>query len=75
MLRWSVHLPRLKPVPLANERFNVMSETTIGLDHTEEAILVHEVSDEALEIASQTGKDRAQNFTLAFCSGISTCPS
>jgi hypothetical protein len=49
-----------------------MNERTI--DQTEEEILSFEVSDEALETAAETGKDKAGNFTISFCSGISTCP-
>jgi len=36
-----------------------MSHTTIGLDQTEEEILIYEVSDEALETAGGTGKEKA----------------
>jgi len=46
-----------------------MNDTTIVLDQTEEEILTHEVSDEALETA---GKEKAGLWT-AFCTGIS-CP-
>jgi hypothetical protein len=59
--------------PLANERISTMSDTT-RLEQTEEEILTFEVSDEALETAADAGKDRG-NFTLAFCSGLSTCPA
>ena len=48
-----------------------MNDKTI--DQTEEEILSHEVSDEALETAA--GKDKVGNFTLAFCSGLETCPA
>jgi len=51
-----------------------MNDTT-RLEQTEEQILTYEVSDEALEIAAETGKDRVGNFTLSFCSGLSTCPA
>jgi hypothetical protein len=54
--------------PLANERINAMNDTTIGLE-TEQEILTHEISDEALETA---GTEIAGNFTM-FCSGIQ-CP-
>ena len=36
-----------------------MSHTTIGLDQTEEDILNYEVSDDALETAGGTGKEKA----------------
>jgi hypothetical protein len=52
-----------------------MNDTTVGLDQTEAEILVSEVSDEALETAASTGTDKVVNFTLAFCSGLSTCPA
>jgi hypothetical protein len=52
-----------------------MNDTTVGLDQTEAEILAFEVSDEALETAASTGTERVGNFTLAFCSGLSTCPA
>jgi hypothetical protein len=51
-----------------------MNENTIGLDQTEEEILTCEVSDEALETAAGTGKEKAANYTLGFCTGLSACP-
>jgi hypothetical protein len=45
------------------------------LKMTEEEILTCEVSDEALEAAAGTGKDKAGSITLAFCSGLDTCPA
>jgi hypothetical protein len=45
----------------------------IVLDHEEE-ILTYEVSDEALETAAGTGKDKAANYTGMFCSDLATCP-
>jgi len=51
-----------------------MNDTTMGLDQTEEAILTFEVSDEALETAAG-GKEKAANFTLGACTGLSVCPS
>ncbi len=50
-----------------------MSDTTIH--QTEEEILGYEVSDEALEAAAGTMKDKVGSFTLAFCSGLDTCPA
>ena len=41
----------------------------------EEDILSFEVSDEALEAAAGSVKEKAGAFTLAFCSGLDTCPS
>ena len=41
----------------------------------EEEILSFEVSDEALEAAAGSVKEKAGAITLAFCSGLDTCPS
>jgi hypothetical protein len=41
----------------------------------EEEIFSFEVSDEALEAAAGSVKEKAGAFTLAFCSGLDTCPS
>jgi hypothetical protein len=61
------------PAPLANERNKVMKD--IHIDQREEEILTFDVSDEALEAAAGTVKDKAGAFTLAFCSGLDTCPA
>jgi len=53
---------------------NAMNEKTIGLDQIEEEILTCEVSDEALETAAGTAKQKAGNYTLGFCTGLSACP-
>jgi len=52
---------------------NAMKSSTMGLEKFEEEILAFEVSDEALEIAAGTSKEKA-NFTLGACSGLSVCP-
>ena len=52
-----------------------MSDTTLGLDQTEEEILTYEVSDEALETAAGTGKEKAGNYTLGGFTGFSVCPA
>jgi hypothetical protein len=39
----------------------------------EEVVLAFDVSDEALEIAGDRTKERA-NFTLGSCTGLSECP-
>ena len=52
---------------------NAMKNTTMGLEKVEEEILAFEVSDEALEIAAGSAKEKA-NFTLGACSGLSVCP-
>ncbi|MGC1776725.1 MAG: hypothetical protein WBB34_02185 [Xanthobacteraceae bacterium] len=41
----------------------------------EEEILTFDVSDEALEAAAVTVTEKAGAFTLAFCSGLDTCPA
>jgi hypothetical protein len=41
----------------------------------DEEILSFEVSDEALEAAAGSVREKAGAFTLAFCSGLDTCPS
>jgi hypothetical protein len=50
-----------------------MKNTTTGFEKIEEDILAFEVSDDALEIAAGTAKEKA-NFTLGACSGLSVCP-
>ncbi len=37
--------------------------------------LSYEVSDEALEAAAASVTDEAGSITLAFCSGLDTCPA
>jgi hypothetical protein len=58
-------------IPL--RRINAMKNITIRLEQTDEEILAFEVSDDALEIAAGTSKEKA-NFTLGACSGLSVCP-
>jgi hypothetical protein len=47
----------------------------INIDQREEEILTCEVSDQALEAAAGTVKEKAGAFTLSFCSGLDTCPA
>jgi hypothetical protein len=47
----------------------------INIDHREEDILICEISDEALEAAAATVTEKAGAMTLAFCSGLDSCPS
>ena len=54
-----------------NERNKAMKD--IHIDQREEEFLF-EVSDEALEAAAGTNQ-KAGAFTLAFCSGLDTCPT
>jgi hypothetical protein len=44
------------------------------VEQREEEILI-DVSDEALEAAAGSVNGRAAAFTLAFCSGLDTCPA
>jgi hypothetical protein len=46
----------------------------IEIDQREEEILF-DVSDEALEAAAGSVNGKAGAFTLAFCSGLDTCPA
>ena len=50
-----------------------MKNITKGLEQTDEESLAFEVSDEALEVAGGSAKEKA-NFTLGACSGLSVCP-
>jgi hypothetical protein len=63
------------PAALANKRNKAMTDMTDMYIGSEEEILSFEVSDEALEMAAGSIKERAGAFTLAFCSGLDTCPS
>jgi hypothetical protein len=51
-----------------------MSDTSIGLDQTEEEMLAYEVSDEALETAAGTGSKQVGNYTLYYCTYLNICP-
>jgi len=48
-----------------------MTDKTLELDNKED-LFSFEVSDEALETAA--GNEKAANFTLGACSGLSVCP-
>jgi hypothetical protein len=61
------------PAQLANEKEQAMNDTNI--DQREEDIFTCEVSDEALEAAAGTVTAKAGAFTLAFCSGLDSCPA
>ena len=49
-----------------------MTTKTI-LDQNEEKLFINLDSDEALEIAAGSTREKA-NFTLGACSGLSVCP-
>jgi len=44
-------------------------------EQTDEVMLICDVPDEAIENAAGSVKEKAGAFTLAFCSGVDTCPS
>jgi hypothetical protein len=46
-----------------------------GAEHSYEAMLLSDISDEALENAAGSVRNKAGAMTLAFCSGIDSCPS
>ena len=50
-----------------------MKNIMIRLEQTDEENVAFEVSDEALEIAAGSAKEKT-NFTLGACSGLSVCP-
>jgi hypothetical protein len=64
------------PLPLdTNEREKAMENATIRIDQDEEAFLISEISDEAIEAAAGRVTDGAGSATIAFCSGLDTCPA
>jgi hypothetical protein len=52
-----------------------MTRTTMGRERAEQEFLVYEASDEELEAAAGSVSARAENYTLAACSGLSVCPA
>jgi hypothetical protein len=62
--RLSVHLERAK-----------MSESITNFFDVKNDILNYEVADEAVEAAAALLEGQAKNATIAFCSGLDTCPS
>jgi hypothetical protein len=51
-----------------------MTDTNTKLDVNEADILVHDVTDEALEAAACAGPASARAFTIAMCTGLAECP-
>jgi hypothetical protein len=49
-----------------------MNESTIDRD---EQILSNELPDEAVEIAARKFGEVGNPFTIAFCTGLDTCPA
>jgi len=56
------------------ERKSAVNNNTIRLEQVEEELLTFEIADKALEAAASMAKDKAGSLTLAFCSGLDTCP-
>jgi hypothetical protein len=52
-----------------------MDNLSIGVQDSEEEILTHQVSDEALELAVATVREGVASLTVAFCTGLDTCPA
>lgn len=46
-----------------------------GAAQKEQSVLIFEVSDEAIESAAGSVWGKSAAVTLAFCSGLDTCPS
>ena len=44
------------------------------VDLNDEESLIHNVSDEALEVAAQAGRGNGGAYTVAFCTGQANCP-
>jgi hypothetical protein len=45
------------------------------INDVEDDILNYQIADEAVEAAAGTLEGHAKNATIAFCSGLDTCPS
>jgi len=52
-----------------------MNESIMNFADTEDDIFDYEVSDHAVEAAAALFEGQAKNATIAFCSGLDTCPS
>jgi hypothetical protein len=52
-----------------------MSGSIANVADVENDILNYEVADEAVEAAAALLEGQAKNATVAFCSGLDTCPS
>jgi hypothetical protein len=57
------------------ERINTMSESLTHLMLCDEDALSQELPDAALEVAASKYWEVGNPFTLAFCSGLDTCPA
>jgi hypothetical protein len=45
------------------------------IEQADQEVFTVEVSDEALESSAGTAMEKAANYTLAACSGLSVCPA
>jgi hypothetical protein len=61
--------------PCLEERINTMSETLSELKLCDEETLTQELPDAALEVAAGKYCDVGNPFTIAFCTGLDTCPA
>ncbi len=52
-----------------------MTNAAITIEQDEEAFLIGEISDEAIEAAAGRVADIGGSPTIAFCSGLDTCPA
>ena len=52
-----------------------MNENIINFGDVEDGILNYDVADDAVEAAAALFEGQAKNATVAFCSGLDTCPS
>jgi hypothetical protein len=57
----------------AGEPKEINAMNSFGFELAEEQILIDELSDEALERAG--GLENRAGYTIAMCSGLSSCPS
>ena len=51
-----------------------MGDVVNNPSNADQEIFLFEASDEALEAAASSMKDKAGAMTLAFCSGLDACP-
>jgi hypothetical protein len=51
-----------------------MNESIVNFE-VEDGVLNYEVADEAVEAAAGLLEGQAKSVTVAFCSGLDTCPS
>jgi hypothetical protein len=61
--------------PCLEERINTMSESFADLVHCDEETLSQELPDAALEVAAGKYWEVGNPFTIAFCTGLDTCPA